>query len=111
MKLCLKVLNECGGNIPKFVSHILDDLPPISFNSIDVLVCCVLLGKMQQINNIAGMKKVMEAQVGACESLRVVTESMDIQRVAVERANGLPGQANAGESCASHLHWVPNECC
>ncbi|XP_077367678.1 uncharacterized protein LOC144011015 [Festucalex cinctus] len=30
IKSCLKVLNECGENIPRFVSHYLDDLPPRS---------------------------------------------------------------------------------
>ncbi|XP_062391060.1 centrosome-associated protein CEP250-like [Sardina pilchardus] len=98
VKLCLKVLNECGGDIPKFVSHFLDELPPVSFNSIDV---SVLMGKMLQINNdIAGMKKVMEAQVVACGSLRSVTEALDNRLVAVERPGGLPGQVTAGETCA-----------
>lgn len=91
VKLCLKVLNECGDDIPKFVSHFLDELPPVSFTSIDV---SVLLGKMQQINySIAGMQKVMEAQVDACESLRAVTKSLDKRLVAVERQCSLNGDA------------------
>lgn len=29
VKLCFKILNECGDNIPKFVSYFLDELPPV----------------------------------------------------------------------------------
>ena len=29
-KSCLKVLNECGDNVPRFVSHYLDELPPVA---------------------------------------------------------------------------------
>lgn len=48
------------------------------------------MGKMLQINHdIVGMKKVMEAQAAAYESLRTVTESMDNRLAAVER----PGSA------------------
>ena len=36
VKLCMKVLNECGEDIPRFVSYFLDDLPPVLFNHIDV---------------------------------------------------------------------------
>lgn len=34
IKYCLEVLNECGDNIPRFVSHYLDELPPVSFNNL-----------------------------------------------------------------------------
>lgn len=36
VKSCLNVLNEVGENIPRFVSHQLDELPPITFSSINV---------------------------------------------------------------------------
>lgn len=39
VKSCLKLLNEVGENIPRFVSHFLDELPPVTFNSLDVLAC------------------------------------------------------------------------
>ena len=42
IKSCLKVLNECGDNIPRFVSHYLDELPPVTFTNMDV---CGLLQK------------------------------------------------------------------
>lgn len=31
VKSCLKLLNEAGENIPRFVAHYLDDLPPVTF--------------------------------------------------------------------------------
>ena len=35
IKDCMKVLNECGEDTPRFVSHFLDHLPPVGFGSID----------------------------------------------------------------------------
>lgn len=46
MTLCLKVLNECGENIPGFVSHHLDDLLPVAYSSLD---SCCLLQRMDQL--------------------------------------------------------------
>lgn len=45
IKSCLKVLNECGDNIPKFVSYYLDELPPVTFYNMDV---CGLLRKVSR---------------------------------------------------------------
>ncbi|KAL7374985.1 hypothetical protein ABVT39_010259 [Epinephelus coioides] len=36
IKMCLTVLNKCGEDIPRFVSHFLDELPRVSFNHMDV---------------------------------------------------------------------------
>ena len=35
VKACLRILNECGENVPRFVSHYLDELPPIGYDHID----------------------------------------------------------------------------
>ncbi len=48
IKCCLKVLNECGDNISRFVSHYLDDLQPLSFNNLDV---SNLLSKMERLHS------------------------------------------------------------
>ncbi len=83
VKLCMRVLNECGENIPRFVSHFLDDLPPVSFNHIDVLT---LLGRMEQLNSeICCMKRTLETQSNVCESLREVTAAIDGRLTAVEQ--------------------------
>lgn len=37
VKACIKVLNECREDIPRFVSFYLDELPPVTFSSIDGL--------------------------------------------------------------------------
>ena len=58
VKLCMRVLNECGEDIPRFVSHFLDDLPPVSFNHIDV---STLLGRMEQLNSEICLREVTAA--------------------------------------------------
>lgn len=81
-KMCPQVLNECGEEIPRFVSHFLDVLPPVSFKHIDV---SALLGKMQQINaDIDYLKRTMGTQVAACETLREVSAKLDGRLTAVE---------------------------
>ncbi|KAG7518992.1 hypothetical protein JOB18_049125 [Solea senegalensis] len=83
VKLCMRVLNECGEDVPRFVSHFLDDLPPVSFNHIDV---STLLGRMEQLNNeICCMKRTLEIQSNVCESLREVTAAIDGRLIAVEQ--------------------------
>lgn len=85
-KMCLQVLNECGEEIPRFVSHFLDELPPVSFKHIDV---SALLGKMQQINaDIDYLKQTMGTQVAACETLREVSAKLDSHLTAVEAHAG-----------------------
>lgn len=75
VKLCMRVLNECGEDVPRFVSHFLDDLPPVSFNHIDV---SKLLGRMEQLNSeICCMKRTLETQTNVCENLREVTAAID----------------------------------
>lgn len=87
VKLCLQVLNECGEEIPRFVSHFLDELPPVSFKHIDV---SALLGKMQQINaDIDLLKRTMVDQVAACETLREVSATLNSRLTAVEGPCGL----------------------
>lgn len=47
IKDCLKVLNECGENIPRFVSHYLDELPPVGFGNMDA---SALLSRVEQLS-------------------------------------------------------------
>ena len=76
IKSCLKVLNECGENIPRFVSHYLDELPPVSFSSMDV---SSLLGRMERMHaELCYLKKTMQLQADISEELRSVT--MDVNR-------------------------------
>lgn len=68
------MLNECGENIQRFVSHYLDLLPPMTFNNIDV---STLLGKMEQLSTDGtSMKRALELQTTVCEGLRDVSENM-----------------------------------
>lgn len=64
-------MNECGEDIPRFVSHYLDEL---SFDSIDV---SSLLGRMEQLSaELCSMKHALELNVNVSEDLLAIT--MDI---------------------------------
>lgn len=47
IKDCLKVLSECGENIPRFVLHYLDELPPVRFGNMDT---SALLSRVEQLS-------------------------------------------------------------
>lgn len=62
IKSCLKVLNECGDNVPRFVSYYLDKLPPVTFSNMDV---CGLLCKVEQLHaEVSAMKHALHRQTG-----------------------------------------------
>lgn len=64
-KVPLKWLNECGDDIPIFVFRYSDELLSHS-----VTLMSVFLGRMKQINDICGMKRILKAEMNACENLR-----------------------------------------
>ncbi|KAK7877450.1 hypothetical protein WMY93_031790 [Mugilogobius chulae] len=75
IKSYLKVINECGENIPRFVSHYLDEMPPVSFSSLDV---CGLLRKMELLQaDIGAMKSALEIQTDMCANLRAITADVN----------------------------------
>lgn len=83
VKMCLQVVNECGQDIPRFVSHFLDELPAVLYNNMDV---SALLCKMLQINaDIDYLKRTVNSQVAASETLRVVSATLDERLTAVEK--------------------------
>ena len=60
VKSCLKLLNEVGEDVPRFVSYHLDDLPPVTFNSLDV---SCLVSKIERLSaEIASMKNAVSEQ-------------------------------------------------
>lgn len=76
VKTCLKLLNEVGENIPRFVSRHLDELPPVTFNSLDV---SCLLGRIEHLSaDMSAMQQAMSMQTIACEDLRAMT--MDLKQ-------------------------------
>lgn len=78
IKSCLKVLNECGENIPRFVSHYLDELPPVTFNNMDVTN---LLSKMERLHSeVCALRHTVKLQADVGDSLYAVTTAID-QRV------------------------------
>ena len=80
------MLNECGENIPRFISHYLDDLPLVSYDHIDV---SVLMGRLEQLNkDMCCVKKTLNAQTDACEGLRVTTMAINDRVSAIEKPCG-----------------------
>lgn len=76
IKLCLKVLNERGEDIPRFVSYYLDELPPVTFSSLDV---SYLLRRMEQLcAEVVALKHITQLQTGVCEATRA--DTVDINR-------------------------------
>lgn len=62
------MLNECGENIPGFVSHHLDDLLPVAYSSLDS--CCLLRRMDQLCAKLGALKHVVKLQVDVCEQVR-----------------------------------------
>lgn len=89
IKACLKVLNECGGNVPRFVSHYLDDLPVVGFGSMDA---SALLGRVETLSReVIAMRKALEQQTNVCENLRTSTEIIDRRVAEIEQSRSAPG--------------------
>ena len=108
IKSCLKVLNECGDNVPRFVSHYLDELPPVTFTNMDV---CGLFRKIEQLHNeVSAMKHALHRQTETSEGLRVVTADMNHRVSALEQHfdHGSAGfiapvrRLDAGNASAAH---------
>lgn len=83
VKSCLKVLNEAGENIPCFVSYHMDELPPVTFNSLDV---SCLLGKIDRLGvDLSTMKQALSAQTDVCEDLRGVVAGLNQRLCLMEK--------------------------
>lgn len=105
IKSCLKRQNECGENIPRFVSHYLVELPPVTFNNLDV---SNLLSKMERLHSeVCALRHVVEVQADIGEDLRAVTATMDSRVATVERqlepshGGGLAVPSDAETACGS----------
>ena len=82
IKACLKVLNECGENIPRFVSHYLDELPPVGFGNMDA---SALLSRVEQLSQeVSGLRRALETQAEVSENLGASVAAMDRRVTAVE---------------------------
>ncbi|KAM3609173.1 uncharacterized protein V6R79_010670 [Siganus canaliculatus] len=83
VKSCLKLLNEVGEDAPRFVSHFLDNLPPVTFRSLDV---SCLLGKIERLGaDVHAMKQALSMQTSVCDDLRTVTADLHLRQGAFEQ--------------------------
>lgn len=63
--------NECGENLPRFVSHYFYELLPVTFKSPEI---SSLLGRIEQMQlEVCDMKHVMKMQTSCTEELHVAT--------------------------------------
>ncbi|XP_069547329.1 uncharacterized protein [Brachyistius frenatus] len=84
IKSCLKVMDECGDNTPRFVSHYLDELPPVTSANADVWS---LLGRMKQLYaEVCSMRHVMRLQADVSEGLRAITLEINRRVCSLERS-------------------------
>lgn len=91
VKSCLKLLNEAGENIPRFVSYHLDDLPPVTFNSLDV---SCLVSKIEHLSaEMASIRKTVSEQLTACENLCGITTDINQRLTVIERPCASKGNA------------------
>ncbi|XP_065136242.1 uncharacterized protein [Paramisgurnus dabryanus] len=85
IKACLKVINECGDNIPRFVSYYLDDLPVIGFGSLDA---SALLSRVEQLSrDLQTVRETLREQADVNENLRLSTGTIE-RRVATIELRG-----------------------
>lgn len=101
IKSCLKVLNECGDNIPKFVSYYLDELPPVTFSNMDV---CGLLRKVEQLHaDVSVLKHAMLRQSETSEGLSAVAADVSRRICALEQ-----NAAHGGAGFDAPVSWMEN---
>lgn len=98
VKACLKLLNECGENTPRFVSHHLDQLPPVGFGHMDA---SALLSRMERLKQeVAGLRIAVESQATVSESLSATSATLDRRITNMERradvASATTEQRNRG---------------
>ncbi|KAK1904024.1 Coiled-coil domain containing protein 39 [Dissostichus eleginoides] len=98
IKSCLKVMNECGENTPRFVSYYLDELPPGTFTNMDV---SSLLGRMEQLcAEVCSMKHAMQLQADVSEDFRAITVEIDRLVCALEHSTDLTRGLDGSDAAA-----------
>lgn len=84
VKACLSLFNEFGENMPMFVSHRLDKLPPVGFGSLDA---SALLRRVEQLGSeVAGLRRTMEVQAEVNENLTAAMDAVNRRMAAVEKS-------------------------
>uniref|UniRef100_A0A1A8RRE2 Uncharacterized protein n=2 Tax=Nothobranchius rachovii TaxID=451742 RepID=A0A1A8RRE2_9TELE len=90
IKDCLKVLNECDENIPRFVFHYLDELPPVGFGNLDA--SALLSGIEKLYRELACLRTAVEPQVKAGENLGAAVAVVDHRLRVLEGTHNPPKQ-------------------
>lgn len=86
VKSCLGLLNKFGDKIPLFVSHHLEELPPVSFNNIDV---SCLLAKIEWLCvDVTVLRQFIPVQDKVSDGLCAVTMGLSLH-VRADEQHGL----------------------
>lgn len=97
IKSCLKLPNECGEDIPLFVSHFLDELPPLTFKSMDI---SSFLSKMEHLHTeICPLRQAVKLQGDVGEDLHIVTSTIHRRVGVVEQHVVAYGGERAAWTC------------
>lgn len=107
IKSCLKVMNECGENIPRFVMHYLDELPPVTFTSLDVSNLQVKLECLQA--DVCSMKRTMQLRANVSEDTQTIAADLDCQVPALEDPTNQiagEGRADLSETGGAPVQWL-----
>ncbi len=113
----IKVLNECGENIPRFVSHFLDELPPVTFNNVDV---SSLLCRMERLHSeVNALRHAVKLQADIGEDLRAATTIIDNRVSNMERqleisregGHGLDSLCELKNACEGEMAGAPSVEC
>ncbi len=111
------MLNECGENIPRFVSHFLDELPPVTFNNVDV---SSLLCRMERLHSeVNALRHALKLQADIGEDLRAATTIIDNRVSNVERqleisregGHGLDSLCELKNACEGEMAGAPSVEC
>jgi len=92
VKDCLKLLNERGEDIPRFVSHYLDELPPVGIGNMDT---SALLGRMERLSReVSTLRGILETQASVSENFGAATAALDRRMTEIEEIRGSSGRAS-----------------
>lgn len=102
----LRVLNEGGENIPRFVLHYLDVLPPVGFGNMDA---SALLSRVEQVSlEVSRLRKILAPQAIVNENLEAVVTALDRRMTAVEKCDS-PSQAHRTSVIRAHCKEASQE--
>ncbi|XP_059188564.1 F-box only protein 2-like isoform X3 [Centropristis striata] len=101
IKDCMRLLDERGEDIPRFVSYHLDELPPVGFGSMDA---SALLSRLERLSQeVSTLREALETQASVSINQGAATAALDRRMTDLERSHrhGSPGRARGAGVASS----------